>query len=67
MMVVDKHFIIIEENKKGFLCLRSEKGMNMNREMEESTFIFRYQKKEKKSNTFKVENGMSWLDGNTKN
>ena len=67
MMVVDKHFIIIQEIRKGFWCLRSEKGMMMNREMEESTFIFRYQKKEKKSNTFKVENGMSWVDGNTKN
>lgn len=62
-MVVDKHFIIIQENKKGVLCLRTEKGMMMNREMEESTFIFRYQKKEKKFNTFKVENGMSWIDG----
>lgn len=66
-MVVDKHFIIIQEIRKGFWCLRSEKGMMMNREMEESTFNFRYQKKEKKSNTFKVENGMSWVDGNTKN
>lgn len=62
-MVVDKHFIIVHENKKGVLCFRSEKGMMMNREMEESTFIFRDQKKEKKSNTFKVENGMSWVDG----
>ena len=38
----------------------------MNREVEESTFLFRYQKKERKSNTFKVENGLSWVDGNIK-
>lgn len=63
---MDIDFIIMQKNKKTVLCLRSENGMMMNPEVEESTFLFRYQKKERKSNTFKVENGLSWVDGNIK-